>query len=100
MEMLPLAGTLQLGDVPRTQLTWPRSQELGLGVGTMGELVAPRADLRIGPQDAVEGGHRGQIPTRIEQASKHGAPIQDDILRRVQQPANDPSLGLAESGRC
>ena len=49
VEAGPLGRPLELGDVPRPDLVGRDGQQLGLGVGRMGELVAPLARSRRWP---------------------------------------------------
>jgi hypothetical protein len=48
VEVRPLGRPLELGDVPRPDLVGRDGQQLGLGVGRVGELVAPLARSRRG----------------------------------------------------
>jgi hypothetical protein len=71
----PLGRALELGDVPGPQLARAAGEQLGLGIGGMGELIAPPAGLARGAQQPVESGHRGEIATRIEQHGEHGTAL-------------------------
>ncbi len=87
----PLGRPLELGDIPGPQLARAAGEQLGLGVGGVGELIAPPAGLARGAQQPVEGGHRGEVATRIEQQGEHGVGAEIRVRRGVQ-PLEDRVL--------
>jgi hypothetical protein len=72
VEARPLGRTLELGDVPRPDLIGRNSEQLGLGVGRVGELVAPLATAAVGRQQPVHRAHRAEVATLVEQRRMHG----------------------------
>jgi len=71
VEAHPLGRTFELGDVPRPNLIGLNSQQLGLGVGRVGELVAPLAATTVDGQQAVHRAHRAEIAALVEQRGVH-----------------------------
>ena len=47
-------------------------EQLGLGVGGVGELITPPAGLARGAQQPVKGGHRGEVATRAAWRTRCG----------------------------
>lgn len=68
----PLGRPLELGDVPGPDLVGRRGQQLGLGIGRMGELSAPLARAALGGQQAVHGAHRAEVAALVQQRGVHG----------------------------
>ena len=72
MEARPLGRPFELGDVPGPNLVGRDREQLGLGVGRVGELVAPLAAATIDRQQAVHRAHRAEIAALVEQRGVHG----------------------------
>ena len=67
-----MAGPLSL--VMSQDQTWLGAigQQLGLGVGRVGELVAPLAAAAVDGQQPVHGAHRAEVAALVEQRGVHG----------------------------
>lgn len=74
VEARPFGQPLELGDVPGPDLVGCGGEQLGLGVGRVGELVAPLAAapcVCIGRQQSVHGSHRAEVGALVEQRGVH-----------------------------
>jgi hypothetical protein len=67
-----LTGPLSLVMSQDQTLIGRHGQQLGLGVGRVGELIAPFAAAAIGRQQPVHGAHRAQVAALVEQRGVHG----------------------------
>ena len=71
VEARPLGWALELGDVPRTDLVGRNREQFGLGVGRVGELVAPLATAAVGRQQPVHRAHRAEVAALVKQRRMH-----------------------------
>jgi hypothetical protein len=72
VEVRPLRGAEQLGDVPRPELVRPLREQLRLGVARVDELVAPLPHAAVpGGQQPVHRPLRGEVLALIEQRGIH-----------------------------
>jgi hypothetical protein len=67
IEVAPLAGSHQLGDVPGPHFIGPFDQQFGFAVGRVTRLLAAFADLAVLIEDAVHGTDRAMVDAFIEQ---------------------------------
>src|SRR4051812_12587490 len=72
VEVRPLGGAEQLGDVPAPDLIGSGRQQLRLRVGRMDERVAAWARLPLGRQEAVHGALGGEVGALIQEGGVHG----------------------------
>ena len=71
VEARPLGRALELGNVPGPHLVGRERQQLGLGVGRMGELIAPLATAAVDRQQTVHRAHRAEIAALVQQRGVH-----------------------------
>src|ERR1700691_3882254 len=72
IEIGPLDRTPQLGDVTAPKLVGCRSQQLGLMVSRMDELIAALARLPLLFQDAVHSARRAEVLAFVQQGGRYG----------------------------
>src|ERR1700677_1590128 len=67
MEVAPLGGAEELGDVPAPKLVGPSGEQLGCNVTRVAQLGAAFADLVILGEDAVHRALRAEVSAFIEE---------------------------------
>src|ERR1700728_22604 len=85
VEIGPLHGTHQFGDVPRPDLVGTGGEQLGLDIDGMAHLATAFANLVVFGQDPIQGADRADIAALVEQAGVDFRRSQIDEARLVQE---------------
>src|ERR1035437_163779 len=88
IEISPLGGTAQLGDVPAPQLIGRGGEQFRFPVRRMSELIAALARGAVLSQDPIHGSCRAQILAFIEQGGLNGGRRRILKARGMEQLAN------------